>query len=171
MCMGWPHSSRAASAVLPTTLPPPPPPPPPPGPAGRVKTLHPGVHGGILARRDLPAHMEAISQHNITPIDLVIVNLYPFRQTVTAAAKPSYEVRRCGRWWSGRAPARRELQGGLPACRAAGAVPSSACAYVCVPGGAAVRRVLLAVGHAPPRSHHPTTNRWLSRTSTSAAPP
>ncbi|PSC68677.1 Bifunctional purine biosynthesis [Micractinium conductrix] len=59
---------------------------------GRVKTLHPGVHGGILARRDLPAHMEAISQHNITPIDLVIVNLYPFRQTVTAAAKPSYEV-------------------------------------------------------------------------------
>ncbi|KAI7839570.1 hypothetical protein COHA_006696 [Chlorella ohadii] len=59
---------------------------------GRVKTLHPGVHGGILARRDLPQHMDAIGQHNIQPIDIVVVNLYPFRQTVTAANKPSYEV-------------------------------------------------------------------------------
>jgi phosphoribosylaminoimidazolecarboxamide formyltransferase/IMP cyclohydrolase len=59
--------------------------------AGRVKTLHPGVHGGILARRDLPAHMAAIAGHGILPIDLVVVNLYPFRQTVTAAAAPSYE--------------------------------------------------------------------------------
>jgi phosphoribosylaminoimidazolecarboxamide formyltransferase/IMP cyclohydrolase len=52
---------------------------------GRVKTLHPKVHGGILARRDLPAHREAIAQHGIPPIDLVVVNLYPFRETV---AKP-----------------------------------------------------------------------------------
>ncbi|KAI3423824.1 hypothetical protein D9Q98_009660 [Chlorella vulgaris] len=59
---------------------------------GRVKTLHPGVHGGILARRDLPEHMAAIAEHSITPIDIVIVNLYPFRQTVTAATQPSYEV-------------------------------------------------------------------------------
>ena len=60
--------------------------------AGRVKTLHPGVHGGILARRDVPDHMAAIEKHGIAPIDLVVVNLYPFRQTVTAASKPSYEV-------------------------------------------------------------------------------
>jgi phosphoribosylaminoimidazolecarboxamide formyltransferase/IMP cyclohydrolase len=52
---------------------------------GRVKTLHPAVHGGLLARRDLPAHLAAIRQHGIGPIDLVAVNLYPFRQTV---AKP-----------------------------------------------------------------------------------
>jgi len=52
---------------------------------GRVKTLHPVVHGGLLARRDLPAHMEAIAAHGIAPIDLVCVNLYPFRET---AAKP-----------------------------------------------------------------------------------
>jgi phosphoribosylaminoimidazolecarboxamide formyltransferase / IMP cyclohydrolase len=52
---------------------------------GRVKTLHPVVHGGLLARRDLPAHMEAIAAHDIAPIDLVCVNLYPFRE---AAAKP-----------------------------------------------------------------------------------
>lgn len=49
---------------------------------GRVKTLHPRVHGGILARRDLPAHMHALADHGIPTIDLVVVNLYPFRETV-----------------------------------------------------------------------------------------
>jgi len=57
-----------------------------------VKTLHPGVHGGILARRDVPEHLDAISGHGIQLIDIVVVNLYPFRQTVTAASAPSYEV-------------------------------------------------------------------------------
>ncbi len=50
---------------------------------GRVKTLHPSVHGGILARRDLPEHMDAISKAGIATIDMVVVNLYPFVQTVT----------------------------------------------------------------------------------------
>ena len=49
---------------------------------GRVKTLHPKVHGGLLARRDSPAHMAAISEAGIEPIDLVVVNLYPFQQAV-----------------------------------------------------------------------------------------
>ncbi len=49
---------------------------------GRVKTLHPKVHGGLLARRDLPAHMAALKAHAIEPIDLLIVNLYPFEATV-----------------------------------------------------------------------------------------
>jgi phosphoribosylaminoimidazolecarboxamide formyltransferase/IMP cyclohydrolase len=49
---------------------------------GRVKTLHPKVHGGILARRDMAAHRDAIAQHGIPTIDLVVVNLYPFRETV-----------------------------------------------------------------------------------------
>lgn len=49
---------------------------------GRVKTLHPKVHGGILARRDLPEHMAALQQHDIPTIDLLVVNLYPFQQTV-----------------------------------------------------------------------------------------
>jgi phosphoribosylaminoimidazolecarboxamide formyltransferase/IMP cyclohydrolase len=49
---------------------------------GRVKTLHPKVHGGILARRDLPAHVAALDAHGIPTIDLVVVNLYPFRQTI-----------------------------------------------------------------------------------------
>src|SRR5512137_1045463 len=52
---------------------------------GRVKTLHPKVHGGILARRDIPAHVASLAAHGIPTIDLVVVNLYPFRQTV---AKP-----------------------------------------------------------------------------------
>ncbi|HEX8955497.1 MAG TPA: bifunctional phosphoribosylaminoimidazolecarboxamide formyltransferase/IMP cyclohydrolase, partial [Burkholderiaceae bacterium] len=49
---------------------------------GRVKTLHPKVHGGILARRDFPAHMDALGSHGIPTIDMVVVNLYPFQQTV-----------------------------------------------------------------------------------------
>jgi phosphoribosylaminoimidazolecarboxamide formyltransferase / IMP cyclohydrolase len=49
---------------------------------GRVKTLHPKIHGGILARREEPAHMAAIDHSGIPPIDLVVVNLYPFAQTV-----------------------------------------------------------------------------------------
>lgn len=52
---------------------------------GRVKTLHPKVHGGLLARRDVPAHMAALAQHGIDTIDLLVVNLYPFEATV---AKP-----------------------------------------------------------------------------------
>ena len=49
---------------------------------GRVKTLHPLIHGGLLYRRDLPAHVEQAVAHGIAPIDLVVVNLYPFEQTV-----------------------------------------------------------------------------------------
>lgn len=52
---------------------------------GRVKTLHPKIHGAILARRDVPEHMAACETHGIVPIGLVVVNLYPFEQTV---AKP-----------------------------------------------------------------------------------
>ena len=51
---------------------------------GRVKTLHPRIHGGLLAVRDEPAHAEALAEHGITPIDLVCVNLYPFERTVAA---------------------------------------------------------------------------------------
>jgi len=49
---------------------------------GRVKTLHPKVHAGVLARRDLPAHMQALAKAGIPTIDIVVVNLYPFAQTV-----------------------------------------------------------------------------------------
>ena len=52
---------------------------------GRVKTLHPKVHGGLLARRDLPAHMAALREHGIDTIDLLVVNLYPFEATVAKA--------------------------------------------------------------------------------------
>ena len=52
---------------------------------GRVKTLHPKIHGGILARRDLPEHLADLETHDIRPLDLVVVNLYPFEQTI---AKP-----------------------------------------------------------------------------------
>jgi phosphoribosylaminoimidazolecarboxamide formyltransferase / IMP cyclohydrolase len=53
---------------------------------GRVKTLHPKIHGGLLGRRSLPAHVDQMKQHNIGPIDVVVVNLYPFEATI---AKPN----------------------------------------------------------------------------------
>lgn len=49
---------------------------------GRVKTLHPNIHGGLLAKRDEPTHMAALAEHEIAPIDLVCVNLYPFKETI-----------------------------------------------------------------------------------------
>lgn len=56
---------------------------------GRVKTLHPKIHGGLLARRDDPTHLEAMARHHIPPIDLVVVNLYPFEATVAKGAAPA----------------------------------------------------------------------------------
>src|SRR5690348_5589834 len=52
---------------------------------GRVKTLHPAVHGGILARRDVPEHLAELEQHGLGTIDIVVGGLYPFQETV---AKP-----------------------------------------------------------------------------------
>ena len=49
---------------------------------GRVKTLHPNIHGGLLARRDLDSHLEAAKDNKIELIDLVVVNLYPFKETI-----------------------------------------------------------------------------------------
>jgi phosphoribosylaminoimidazolecarboxamide formyltransferase/IMP cyclohydrolase len=56
---------------------------------GRVKTLHPAVHGGLLALRDDPAHVAAMREHGIAPIDLLVVNLYPFEATVASGAPPA----------------------------------------------------------------------------------
>jgi len=53
---------------------------------GRVKTLHPKVHGGILGKRSDPAHLATMEEHDIDPIDLIVVNLYPFEATVAAGA-------------------------------------------------------------------------------------
>ncbi|MFS0820663.1 bifunctional phosphoribosylaminoimidazolecarboxamide formyltransferase/IMP cyclohydrolase [Bacillus sp. 1P02SD] len=55
---------------------------------GRVKTLHPNIHGGLLAVRDNVEHVKQLQEHQITPIDLVVVNLYPFQQTI---AKPDVQ--------------------------------------------------------------------------------
>lgn len=52
---------------------------------GRVKTLHPLIHGGLLGRRDLQSHLDAMAEHGITPIDVVVVNLYPFKETISKA--------------------------------------------------------------------------------------
>ncbi len=59
---------------------------------GRVKTLHPKVHGGLLGRRGLPAHVSAMKDHGIEPIDLVVVNLYPFEGVAARAGAPWEEL-------------------------------------------------------------------------------
>ena len=58
---------------------------------GRVKTLHPAIHGGILARRDSPVHMHELGEHGFAPIDIVVVSLYPFNETVARGA-PDAEI-------------------------------------------------------------------------------
>src|ERR1700710_1409777 len=59
---------------------------------GRVKTLHPKVHAGILADRRLESHVEQLAELGIEPFDLVVSNLYPFRQTVLSGASPDERV-------------------------------------------------------------------------------
>ncbi|MGA8940265.1 MAG: bifunctional phosphoribosylaminoimidazolecarboxamide formyltransferase/IMP cyclohydrolase [Acidobacteriaceae bacterium] len=59
---------------------------------GRVKTLHPGVHGGILHRRDVPEHVAAVAEHGILPIDMVVVNLYAFEKTAARVGVTTEEL-------------------------------------------------------------------------------
>lgn len=59
---------------------------------GRVKTLHPKIHGGLLGRRSVPAHVEQMTKHQIGPIDVVVVNLYPFEATIAKAQCPFEEA-------------------------------------------------------------------------------
>lgn len=59
---------------------------------GRVKTLHPKIHGGLLGRRNLPKHLAEMQQHGIGPIDVVVVNLYPFEATISKANCPFEEA-------------------------------------------------------------------------------
>ncbi|MBU8568409.1 bifunctional phosphoribosylaminoimidazolecarboxamide formyltransferase/IMP cyclohydrolase [Virgibacillus pantothenticus] len=59
---------------------------------GRVKTLHPMIHGGLLAKRDNSEHLQQLQVNDITPIDLVVVNLYPFKETVTKEAASHEEI-------------------------------------------------------------------------------
>jgi phosphoribosylaminoimidazolecarboxamide formyltransferase/IMP cyclohydrolase len=59
---------------------------------GRVKTLHPHVHGGILARRDVPEHLTTLQKHGIAPIDLVVCNLYPFEVVAAKAGSTAEEI-------------------------------------------------------------------------------
>ncbi|MBI1291115.1 bifunctional phosphoribosylaminoimidazolecarboxamide formyltransferase/IMP cyclohydrolase [bacterium] len=59
---------------------------------GRVKTLHPAVHGGLLARRDVPEHMQVLTDHGFSTIDFVVVNLYPFVKTAQDTSKSLEEV-------------------------------------------------------------------------------
>src|SRR5918998_2259596 len=86
---------------------------------GRVKTLHPRIHGGILAVRDNPEHARALAEHEIGPIDMVVVNLYPFEQTVAregVTLEEAVEQIDIGGPAGGRSPAQEQGdEGGVPA--------------------------------------------------------
>jgi hypothetical protein len=136
-----------------------------------VKTLHPGVHGGILARRDLPDHMAAIAAHDISTIDIVVVNLYPFRQTVTAANKPSYEVRPAGHVTKRRWCAKERCLVGRGGCRIVVFSLSWWCFAPSRGSRSNYQRLPLPLLALPPPLPCPAPRRWLLRTLTSAAPP
>ena len=87
---------------------------------GRVKTLHPKIHGGILAKREDPGHMREIKEHGIGPIDMVVVNLYPFEKTI---AKPDVKF----------ADAIENIDIGGPTMLRAGAKNFESVAVVCDP--------------------------------------
>lgn len=89
---------------------------------GRVKTLHPRIHGGILARRDLPQDVADLETHQIRPIDLVVVNLYPFEQTI---AKPGVTL----------AEAIEQIDIGGPALLRASAKNYAHLTVLCAPSG------------------------------------
>ncbi len=88
---------------------------------GRVKTLHPKIHGGLLARRDLDTHLKSAADHGIDLIDLVVVNLYPFEETV---AKPDVS----------RAEAIEQIDIGGPSMLRSAAKNHAAVTVVCDPG-------------------------------------
>ena len=132
---------------------------------GRVKTLHPAIHGGILARRDAPAHTDALAAHGFAPIDLVVVNLYPFRETLAAGAS--------------RADCIENIDIGGPALIRAAAKNHEFVAVVTDPGqyeavladleahggavGADLRRRLAAAAYAHTAAYDAAIAGWLAR--------
>ncbi len=132
---------------------------------GRVKTLHPAVHAGLLARRDRPDDLAALAEHGIAPIDLVVCNLYPFAQTVAAGA--------------GAADCLENIDIGGVALIRAGAKNHEAVTVVTDPGdydrvlaeiaaqdgavGAAMRRTLARKAYALTAAYDAAVARWLAR--------
>ena len=126
---------------------------------GRVKTLHPIVHGGLLAVRDNPAHVASMTEHGIGPIDLVVVNLYPFAATVAKGA------------------ARDEIIenidiGGPSMIRSAAknhasvAIVTDAADYALVAGGTTTfeqRKTLAAKAYAATAAYDSAISQWFSR--------
>jgi len=141
---------------------------------GRVKTLHPKIHGGILARRDAPEHLAALERHGIPPIDLVVVALYPFEQTV---AKPGVTA----------AEAIEQIDVGGPTMIRAAAKNHAAVAVVTAPsqygavldeltrtGGAlsgATRDRLAREAFARTAEYDAAIARWLSGVAGASEPP
>jgi phosphoribosylaminoimidazolecarboxamide formyltransferase/IMP cyclohydrolase len=131
---------------------------------GRVKTLHPAIHGALLARREDPGHLAAMEAHGIVPIDLAVINLYPFEATVAAGADPATCI--------------ENIDIGGPAMIRAAAKNHDHVAVVTEPGdyalvleeiarqggtGAALRRRLALTAYARTASYDAAVSDWMAR--------
>src|SRR5699024_688943 len=72
---------------------------------GRVKTLHPFIHSGVLADKNVEGHMDQLAEHDIAPFDLVVVNLYPFVETVASGASQPEAIEQIDTGWPTMVPA------------------------------------------------------------------
>src|SRR5438552_15039639 len=123
---------------------------------GRVKTLHPKVHGGLLARRDNSGDLAAMQLHGITPIDLVAVNLYPFRETV---AKPETTL----------AQAIEQIDIGGPSMLRSAAKNHQSVIVIVDPDDYPSIITRLKAGGVPPTHRHDLATQALPRTAAHAA--
>ena len=128
---------------------------------GRVKTLHPKVHGGLLARRDLASHTDAMQAHGIAPIDAVVIDLYPFEKALASGATAEDQLEQID--IGGPAMIRSAAKN-----HAAVAVVVDVADYDIIAGGIttlAQRRQLAAKAFARTAAYDTAVTRWLSRTS------
>ena len=117
---------------------------------GRIKTLHPKIHGGLLAVRDDPGHAGAMTEHEIGAIDLVVINLYPFEATVASGAEAATVI--------------ENIDIGGPAMIRAAAKNHGHVAVIVEPDDyAGLIETLAANGGATPRSRSSRSSVWASR--------
>ncbi len=138
---------------------------------GRVKTLHPRIHGGLLARRDMPADMAALAEHKIAPIDLLVVDFYPFREAVESGADRNACI--------------EQIDIGAPAMTRAAAKNHASVTVITGPGGyrdlieeieahggvrASFRRRMALAAFARTASYDAAIAEWMAQAEGEAAP-
>ncbi len=140
---------------------------------GRVKTLHPGVHGGLLARRDLADHLKAMEEHGIAPIDLLWVNLYPFEATVARGADYDEAIENIDIGGPAMVRAAAKNHAHVAVCVDAEGIDAAIEDMSAHDGGAtyAVRQKLAATAYARTAAYDAAISNWFARELDEQAPP